>query len=65
MYGICFAPMFISGQGAMYDTGELRIKKIYGNNKERGQIQIPVDFTMLNKTSKIELSVASDFNCRK
>lgn len=65
VYGICFAPMFISGQGAMYDTGELRIKKIYGNNKERGQIQIPVDFTMLNKTSKIELSVASDFNCRK
>lgn len=65
VYGVCYSPMFISGSGAFYDTGELRVKQIYGNKKEQGQIRLPVDFTMLNKTSKIELSIDSDFNCRK
>lgn len=65
IYGICYAPMFISGGTAFYNTGELRLKQIYGNAKEQGEIKLPVNFTLLDKTSKIELSIDRDFNCKK
>jgi hypothetical protein len=65
IYGICYSPMFISGGEAFYSTGEPRVKEIYGNAKEQGEIRLPVNFTILDKTSKIELSIDADFNCRK
>lgn len=65
LYGVCYAPRFISGGEAFYNTGELRVKQIYGNAKEQGEIRLPVNFTILDKTSKIELSIDADFNCRK
>jgi len=65
LYGVCYSPRFISGGEAFYSTGELRVKQIYGNAKEQGEIKLPVNFTILDKTSKIELSIDADLYCNK
>lgn len=65
LYAICYSPMFISGGVALYNVGEQRIKQIYGNNVEKGEIRLPINFTILEKTDTLELSVDADFNCKR
>ena len=66
LFAICYAPRFISGEGgSFYDTGAPRIKTIFGNEKENSVIKFPVNLDIIDRTSKIELSIDSDFVCKK
>lgn len=66
VYAVCYAPLFISGSSAaFYDVGEPRVKSIYGNTREEGTIRLPVNLDIINRTSKIELLIDSDFVCKK
>lgn len=60
---MCHAPYFISGYGPFYDTGPLRIKTIFGNAKEEGVIRVPANLELIDRISKIEMSIDSDFVC--
>lgn len=66
IHAICYAPRFISGYGeTFYDTGEPRVKLFYGNAKEQGLIKLPVNLDIIDKTSKIELSIDADHICNR
>lgn len=65
LYAVCYSPLFISGHVSLYNVGEQRIKQIYGNNIEKGEIKLPINFTILEKTETIELSIDADFNCKR
>lgn len=66
VHAICYAPKFISGYNEpFYGTGEPRIKVFYGNNKEQGLIKLPVNLDIIDRTSKIELSIDSDHICNR
>lgn len=61
----CYAPYFISGNGAFYNTGPLRVKTIFGNAKEEATISIPTTIALIDKVAKIELSIDADFVCQR
>lgn len=66
VYSVCYVPRFISGaSGSFYDVGEPRVKTIFGNTKEDSVIRLPVSIAVIDKTSKIELSIDSDFVCKR
>lgn len=66
IHAICYSPRFISGYGeTFYDTGEPRVKMFYGNAKEQGLIKLPVNLDIIDKTSKIELSIDADHICNR
>ena len=66
VHAICYAPKFISGYSeTFYNTGEPRVKMFYGNAKEQGLIKLPVSLEIIDKTSKIELSIDADYICNR
>jgi hypothetical protein len=66
IHAICYVPRFMSGYGGtFYDTGEPRIKAFYGNAKEQGLIKLPISLEIIDRTSKIELSIDADSICNR
>lgn len=65
IYGLCHNPKFIwGGNESFYSTGQRNLTTIYGNTKEKGIIQTTLPLTIIDNTSKIELSVESEIVCR-
>lgn len=66
LFGTCHTPKFIwGGSEGFYSNGKTNQIIIYGNVKEKGIIQTSVPLAILDKISKIELTVESKNICLK
>lgn len=64
-YGFCHTPQFIHGAGeGFYNIGKMNQFTIYGNSTEKATVSIPASSDIINKTSKIELSVGTEILCK-
>lgn len=60
----CYVPNFIHGSSGFYGIGEMRVKQIFGNTKEESIIKLPINSNIVNNIKKIELTIASNFDCK-